>query len=108
MVPRARPRGPRATTTGALRPPAGPPPLDVVFLIHSLEVGGARRTVATTAAAWPERRRLIVAALDGPLAKEAAAVVDARIISSESPSMRGVVRFMLAARRIAHDDRRRC
>lgn len=78
----------------------------VVLVIHSLDVGGAQRSVITTAGAWPyEGNCEIVSARGGALLDEARLTAKTRVVSETWPGLLGIVGFMLRLRLIARDER---
>lgn len=78
----------------------------VVLLIHSLDVGGAQRSVITTAAAWPSSWNCeIVSARGGPLLADARRAAKTRVVAETWPGLLGIARFMLELRSIAHEER---
>lgn len=81
-------------------------PLIVVLVIHSFDIGGAQRSVMTTAAAWPVAWHCgIVAARGGELIDEAQRAAKTRVVAEMWPRPQAVVRFMFELRSIAREER---
>lgn len=81
-------------------------PPSVVFVIHSFDVGGAQRSVITTAAAWPSGWECdIIAARGGALLDEAQRAADTRVVAAAWPRPLAIARFMLELRSIAREER---
>ncbi len=77
----------------------------VALLIHSMEFGGAQRSVITTAAAWPAASRCrIISARGGALLDEARQSTETAVMAESWPNPLGIARFMWSLRRIAKDE----
>lgn len=66
-----------------------------VFVLHSLDVGGAQRSVITTASAWPSTTRCeIVAARGGDFFERSQGAATTRVMAEGWPNPIAVGRFM--------------
>ena len=81
-------------------------PPSVFFVIHSFDVGGAQRSVMTTAAAWPSGWECgIITARGGALLDEAQRAASTRVVAPAWPRPLAIARFMLQLRSIARRER---
>jgi len=77
----------------------------VALLIHSMEFGGAQRSVITSAAAWPSASRCrIISARGGALLDEARQSTKTTVMAESWPNPLGIARFMWSLRRTAKDE----
>ena len=77
----------------------------VALLIHSMEFGGAQRSVINTAAAWPEASRCrIISARGGALLDEARQSTETTVMAESWPNPLGIARFMWSLRKTAKDE----
>lgn len=80
-------------------------PGHAVLLIHSLEVGGAQRSIITTAASWPPSSTCeIISARGGTFLPKAEKAAATRIIAERWPSLSGIVRYMFTLRKIVRSE----